>query len=89
MEDTFINLQEAKARLTRGRTEVHTFSKEKFDGVLKEGFDILEKGKKEIDNAFQEISSRRKGLAIFSIFAFLLAILILLKIREIERKKNG
>jgi len=89
MEDTFINLQEAKARLTRGRTEVHTFSKEKFDGVLKEGFDILEKEKKEIDNAFQEISSRRKGLAIFSIFAFLLAILILLKIREIERKKNG
>lgn len=89
MEETFINLQEVKARLIKGRTMIHTFSKDKFDTVLKEGFEILAKERKEIEKAFKEISIRRKGLAIFSIFAFILAILILLKIREIERKKNG
>lgn len=89
MEDTFINLQEARAKLVKGRTLIHTFTKEKFDETVKEGFEILLKEKKVIENAFKELSFRKKGFAIFSILAILLAILIYLKIKDMEKKKNG
>ncbi|MEJ5166788.1 MAG: hypothetical protein WHV67_07150 [Thermoanaerobaculia bacterium] len=89
MEDTFINLQEARAKLVKARTLIHTFTKEKFDETLKEGFEVLLKEKKVIENAFKELSSRRKGLGLFSILAIILAILIYLKIKDMEKKKNG
>lgn len=89
MEDTFLNLQEARVRIVKARTLIHTFAREKFDETLKEGFEILSKEKKEIERAFKEISTRRKGFIIFTSIAVLLAILIFLKIRDMEKKKNG
>lgn len=86
VEDILINLQNANESLVKGREYIHTFSKENFDKIVSEGFQIIEKEKKEIEKGFKEISSRRKGLAIFGILVFILAILLILKIREIEKK---
>lgn len=86
VEDILIDVQSANESLVKGRTYIHTFSKEKFDKVINEGIEIVKELNLEIEKGFKEISFRRKGLAIFGIFAFVLAILIILKIREIEKK---
>ncbi len=87
MEDTFINLQNIREKYIKGKTLIHYFSKENFDLDLKEGFDLLKDVEKELDSAFKEVSFRSKGLLIFSFFALILAILIILKLRNMEKKK--
>ncbi len=86
MEETFINLQSANEKLVKARTLIHTFQSEGFDSVLKEGFEILKKEQIEIEKSNKELFNRRKGLAIFSFIVLILAVLVILKIRQIEKK---
>lgn len=88
MEDTFFNLQEARAKIVKARNLIHSFSKEKFDGAITESFEILIKEKKEIEKGFKEIKKRRKELIVFLMLTLFFSFLIFLKIKEIGKSKN-
>lgn len=79
-------LNEAKDTLTQGRVLVHTFSPDELDKVLAPGIEVSNKSYAAGGAALAELSFRRKGLAGSLVFILLLAGLIYLKVRELERR---
>jgi predicted CXXCH cytochrome family protein len=85
MGDESLALREAVNRLTLARTEVHTFDRGAVEKVLAEGLSITGEVDKAADDALQELSYRRTGLAI-SLAAILMVVVALgLKVRSLER----
>ena len=81
-------LNEAKDVLTQGRVLVHAFSPDELDKAIAPGLDVANKSYDAGGAALSELSFRRKGLAGSLVFILLLAGLIYLKVREIERRNE-
>ena len=79
-------LNEAKDTLTQGRVLVHTFSPDELDKIITPGIEVSNKSYAAGGAALAELSFRRKGLAGSLVFILLLAGLIYLKVRELERR---
>ena len=79
-------LNEAKDTLTQGRVMVHTFSPDELDKIIAPGIEVSNKSYAAGGAALAELSFRRKGLAGSLVFILLLAGLIYLKVRELERR---
>lgn len=79
-------LNEAKDVLTQGRVLVHTFSPDELDKIIAPGLEVSNKSYDAGGAALAELSFRRKGLAGSLVFIILLAALIYLKVRELERR---
>ena len=79
-------LNEAKDTLTQGRVLVHTFSPDELDKIIAPGIEVSNKSYAAGGAALAELSFRRKGLAGSLVFILLLAGLIYLKVRELERR---
>jgi len=79
-------LSDAKDALTQSRVLVHSFSTAELDKVINSGLDVSKKSYDAGEAALGELSFRRKGLAGSLFFILLLAALIYLKVREIERR---
>ena len=80
-------LNEAKDALTQARVMIHTFSTEELDKVISPGLDVSTKGYNAGGAALAELSFRRKGLAGSLFFILLFAVLIYLKVREVEKRQ--
>jgi predicted CXXCH cytochrome family protein len=70
--------------LRQSRSRIHTFNRSEFDDVATLGREAIEKGRQLIEAAEAEYRFRRNGLIVSLVFMVLLAVVIYLKIREIE-----
>jgi hypothetical protein len=80
-------LQDAMDGLTQARVLVHTSSPDQIQEAISPGMGIADKSYQAGIAAFAELNFRRKGLAVSLIFIILLAVLVYLKIKQIESKE--
>jgi predicted CXXCH cytochrome family protein len=79
-------LRDAADGLTQARVLVHTVSADEVDGALSPAMAVAAKSYAAGEAAFEELSYRRKGLVVSLVFILFLALLVYLKIRQIERE---
>lgn len=77
-------LRDASDGLTQARVLVHTVSADEVFGALTPAMDVASKSYAAGEAAFGELSYRRKGLVVSLVFILFLALLVYLKIRQIE-----
>jgi predicted CXXCH cytochrome family protein len=82
-------LSEAKDSLTNARVLIHSFSIGEVEKVVKPGLGVALKSYQAGENAIAELGFRRKGLAVSLFFILFLAVLVYLKIREIEGRQQN
>ena len=82
------DLNDAKDALTQSRVLIHTFSPAEIDKVIDTGVDVSNKSYAAGGAALNELRFRRKGLAGSLFFILILAVLIYLKIRELEGRQE-
>jgi len=80
-------LKGATDALTHARVLIHSSSTAEVDKVVKPGLEAADKGYQAGVAALGEWKFRREGLAVSLIFILFLAILVYLKIRQIERRQ--
>jgi predicted CXXCH cytochrome family protein len=81
-------LSETKDSLTNARVLIHSFSIGEVEKVVKPGLEVAMKSYRAGEGAMAELGFRRKGLAVSLFFIVFLAVLVYLKIREIEGKQQ-
>ena len=79
-------LREAVDGLTQARVLIHSSSTDEVEKAITPGMEIATKSYTAGENAFAELSFRRKGLAVSLVFILFLAFLVYLKIKQIESK---
>jgi predicted CXXCH cytochrome family protein len=79
-------LTDANDSLTQARVLVHTSSIEEIDKAIAPGLEIADKSYQSGEGAFRELNFRRGGLAVSLVFILFLALLVFLKIRQMESK---
>jgi predicted CXXCH cytochrome family protein len=82
------DLNDAKDALTQSRVLVHTFSPAEIDKVIDSGVEVSNRSYAAGGAALNELSFRRKGLAGSLFFILFLAVLIYLKVRELESRQK-
>ena len=82
-------LKGATDALTHARVLIHSSSSAEVDKVVGPGLDVANKGYQAGVGALAELSFRRKGLAVSLVFILFLAVLVYLKIRQIESRQDG
>lgn len=70
--------------ITQARVLVHTSSAEEVETALGPALDVAAKSYSAGESAFAELAFRRKGLGVSLVFILVLALLVYLKIRQIE-----
>jgi hypothetical protein len=81
-------LRDAADGLTQARVLIHTVSADEVEGALSPALGIAAKSYTAGESAFAELSYRRKGLVVSLVFILFLALLVYLKIRQIEREPD-
>lgn len=80
------SLTELSDALRQSRSAIHSFDRSDFDEVAQAGLDAIQTGETSITDARAEFGFRRNGLlASIAVMAFL-ALVLYLKIRQIERR---
>lgn len=79
-------LRDSSDGLTQARVLIHTASADELEKALGPAMDVAAKSYGAGESAFGELSYRRKGLAVSLVFILFLAVLVYLKIRQIERE---
>lgn len=82
-------LKGATDALTHARVLIHSSSTAEVDKVIAPGLEVASKGHQAGLAALAELSFRRKGLAVSLVFILFLALLVYLKIRQIESRPPG
>jgi len=77
-------LKGATDALTHARVVIHSSSTAELDKVVGPGVEVASKGYQAGLDALAELSFRRKGLAVSLVFILFLALLVYLKLRQIE-----
>jgi hypothetical protein len=75
--------------LRGSRSAIHSFDRSDFDNVASAGLDALETGQASIEAANEEHRFRRRGLMVSIGVLGFLALVLWLKIREIDRSQNA
>src|SRR5687767_135390 len=82
------DLKGATDALTHARVLIHSSSTDEVDKVVRPGLDVADKGYKAGLDALAELSFRRKGLVVSLVFILFLALLVYLKLRQIESRQQ-
>ena len=80
-------LKGAADALTHARVLIHASSTAELDKVVEPGLEVASKGYQAGLDALEELSFRRKGLAVSLVFILFLALLVYLKVRQIESRQ--
>ena len=80
-------LKGATDALTHARVLIHSSSTAEVDKVVEPGLAVATKGYQAGLDALSELSFRRKGLAVSLVFIVFLALLVYLKVRQIESRQ--
>jgi predicted CXXCH cytochrome family protein len=81
------DLKGATDALTHARVLIHSSSNNEVDKVVGPGLDVAGKGYQAGVDALDELSFRRKGLAVSLVFILFLALLVYLKVRQLETRQ--
>ena len=81
------DLKSATDALTHARVLIHSSSTAEVDKVVGPGLEVADKGYQAGLGALAELSFRRKGLVVSLVFILFLALLVYLKIRQIESRQ--
>ena len=81
-------LKGASDALTHARVLIHSSSINEVDKVVTPGLEVAGKGYQAGLDALAELRFRRKGLAVSLIFILFLALLVYLKIRQLETRQS-
>lgn len=81
------DLREAIDAVTHARVLIHTSSTEEVDKVITPAVGVTESTYQAGKDALAELNFRRKGLVVSLFFILFLAVLVYLKLREIERRQ--
>lgn len=82
------DLREATDGVTHARVLVHTSSISEVDKVVGPAVGVAEKAYQSGVDALSELNFRRKGLVVSLVFIVFLAVLVYLKLREIEARQR-
>ncbi len=82
-------LKGATDALTHARVLIHSSNSAEVEKVVGPGLDVANKGYQAGLGALAELSFRRKGLAVSLVFILFLAVLVWLKIRQIEGRRQS
>ncbi len=82
-------LRDALDGLTQARVLVHTASLEELEKAIGPSMEIAGKSYKAGESAFSELNFRRGGLAVSLVFILFLAVLVYLKIKQIEQRDGA
>ena len=82
-------LKGATDALTHARVLIHSSSTAEVEKVVAPGLDVANKGYQAGVGALAELSFRRKGLAVSLVFILFLALVVYLKIRQIEARQTA
>jgi hypothetical protein len=82
------DLNEAKTTLIKARAAIHGFDQAFLDKEIEPGLTVSEKAYARGVKAMTELQFRRKGLAVSAVIIFALIIGLILKIRQMERKRT-
>ena len=74
--------------LVDARSKIHSFNRAEFDKAAKTGFTALDDARTTTAGAIREYGFRRVGLLVSTLIVTLVAGLLYLKIREIDRKRG-
>ncbi|HEX3248131.1 MAG TPA: cytochrome c3 family protein [Pyrinomonadaceae bacterium] len=83
------DLREAIDGVTHARVLIHTSSPAEVDKVVAPAIDVTNKTFQAGVNALAELNYRRKGLVVSLFFILFLAVLVYLKLREIEGRQQA
>jgi predicted CXXCH cytochrome family protein len=89
VSDARFRLSEVRDRLTMARVVVHRFREADFGEVVGEGDRLLLRIRADGDQALEEWQFRRKGLALSLVLIALVVVLLVIKVRRIERARRG
>ena len=81
-------LNDAKTALIKARAAIHGFDQAILDKEVAPGLKVAEKAHGRAVRALEELQFRRKGLAISALIIFALVVGLILKIRQMERKRK-
>jgi hypothetical protein len=81
------DLNGAKTALVKARAAIHGFNLDGVNAEVKPGLEITEKARALGLKALDELQFRRKGLAISVLIILALVVGLILKIRQMERKR--
>ena len=81
-------LNDAKTALIKARAAIHGFDQAILDKEVAPGLKVAEKAHSRAVRALEELQFRRKGLAISALIIFALVVGLILKIRQMERRRK-
>ncbi len=81
-------LREAVDAVTHARVLIHSSSMSEVDKIIGPGLQVAQRDYQAGVGALAELSFRRKGLAVSLFFILFLALLVYLRIRQIESRQN-
>ena len=81
-------LNDAKTALIKARAAIHGFDQAILDKEVAPGLKVTEKAHSRAVRALEELQFRRKGLAISALIIFALVVGLILKIRQMERRRK-
>ncbi|HET7004897.1 MAG TPA: hypothetical protein VFK65_05350, partial [Candidatus Binatia bacterium] len=81
-------LNDAKTALIKARAAIHGFDQVILDKEVAPGLKVAEKAHSRAVRALEELRFRRKGLVISALIIFALVVGLVLKIRQMERRRK-
>jgi len=85
VSDARYDLKEDHQAQVQSRVAIHTFKVDELADVARPGIAVIAAARKAGDDAVKDYYFRRKGLAISTLLVTVVALLLYLKIRQIER----
>jgi hypothetical protein len=85
LADVRFALQAVDDALVETRSRIHAFNRSEFDAAAKKGFDIVAEARQTTSAAVADYRSRKIGLAVSTLIVTIVAGLLYLKIREVDR----
>jgi len=89
LADVRFDLAGVQDVLVETRSKIHAFDRTEFDRTAKRGFTLVEGASATTTAALADYSFRKVGLGISTLIVSLVALLLWLKIREIDRRGSG
>jgi hypothetical protein len=87
VSDATYDLKGANQALVQARVAVHSFKQTELEAAVRPGLDIVAAARKVGQEAIHEYHFRRQGLGLSTLMVTLVALLLYLKIRQMEREK--
>jgi Cytochrome c3 len=88
VSDASYSLKDVNQSLVQARVQVHSFSSGPVDSAAEPGMKIVADAQKSALAAISEYYFRRQGLGVSTLIITFLAVLLFLKIRQLERKSK-